>query len=248
MNSEFRREQEELCIKYGVKKYADELFAEEIEAAKNSAPLDARRERRMARKVLGHRKQWRKVVLVAVLVAGLTVAGMSAGAFGGLWKWLSVQVSNTFIRFEDTAVAVYTEDGRQAEEVYAQLAAECPDVGMVIPKWVPEGTVLQDYESDSLRKEIELKYYFNRGYIWVLQQSSESYLQEGYPIERNEHDKKPIEVMGQQATYTDIQNELGEHVYAVSWKNEDTETIYNLRVTTDDLEIFKKVVNNLKNY
>ena len=247
---EFKREQEELCIKYAIKKYADEIYQEETEAAKHmEAPQDPRRERAMERKVLGRRKHWRKAVLVAVLVAGLTLASLSAGAFGDLWKWLSVQVSNTFIRFEDTAAEICTEDGAPAEEVYAQLAAECPDVGMVVLGWAPEGTVLKVYSSDSMRKQIEIMYRFEEGNIWITQQDSASYQkQKGYPIEGNEFGTQPIEVMGQQAEYTEIQNELGDRVYAVSWKNDTTQTIYNLRIATNNGEIFRKIVNNIKNY
>lgn len=247
---EFKREQEELCIKYAIKKYADEIYQEETEAAKHmEAPQDPRRERAMERKVLGRRKHWRKVVLVAVLVAGLTLASLSAGAFGDLWKWLSVQVSNTFIRFEDTAAEICTEDGAPAEEVYAQLAAECPDVGMVVPRWVPEGTVLKVYNFEPLAERLDLLYEFNEGNLRILHQTAAMYKPtDRYPLEENTYDTTPIEVMGQQATCIEIINELGEHVYTVSWRNDNTATYYNVRVVTKDVEIFRKIMDGLKNY
>ena len=143
---EYIREQEELAIKYGVKKYAEELFADELAAAKNvPVPGDAAREKALARKVISNRKVRKLAVLVAVFLAALLAVGMSAGAFGNLWKWLTAQVNNDTLFFTDTETLafVYTTDGVPADDIYAELSAQCPEVELIVPGWLPDGTVLE---------------------------------------------------------------------------------------------------------
>lgn len=174
---EYIREQEELAIKYGVKKYAEELFADELTAAKNvPVPGDAAREKALARKVVSNRKVRRLAVLVAIFLAALLAVGMSAGAFGNLWKWLTAQINNDTLIFTDTDAAsfVYTADGVPANDIYATLSAQCPEVELIVPGWLPDGAVLESADYNEDVKEIELVYNFEGSGIFLAAQKRTS--------------------------------------------------------------------------
>lgn len=249
---EYIREQEELAIKYGVKKYAEELFADELAAAKNvPVPGDAAREKALARKVISNRKVRKLAVLVAVFLAALLAVGMSAGAFGNLWKWLTAQVNNDTLFFTDTETLafVYTTDGVPADDIYAELSAQCPEVELIVPGWLPDGAVLERAGYKEEAKEVELIYSFEGGSIFLTAQKADHYADESkYPLQGNTHDSGKIKIMGQEAEYVRIINELGDHLYTASWKNAAGTTCYSLQTVSENAETFNKVIQKLHLY
>ena len=249
---EYIREQEELAIKYGVKKYAEELFADELAAAKNvPTPSDAVREKALARKVISSRRVRKLAVLVAVFLAALLAVGMSAGAFGNLWKWLTAQINNDTLFFTDTETLafVYTADGVPADDIYAELTAQCPEVELIVPGWLPDGTVLEsaDYKEDV--KKAELIYSYEGNSIFLTAQKADYYSGEiKYPLQGNTHDSGTIKIMGQEAEYVRIINELGDHLYTASWKSASGTTCYNLLTVSENADTFNKVIQKLYTY
>ncbi len=249
---EYIREQEELAIKYGVKKYAEELFADELAAAKNvPVPGDAAREKALARKVVSNRKVRRLAVLVAIFLAALLAVGMSAGAFGNLWKWLTAQINNDTLIFTDTDAAsfVYTADGVPANDIYATLSAQCPEVELIVPGWLPDGAVLENSIGNKESKEILLRYGFEDGNIFLLAQKADNFIDGSkYLLQGNTQDSGKIKIMGQEAEYVRIINESGDHLYTASWKNAAGTTCYSLQTVSKNAETFNKVIQKLYTY
>lgn len=249
---EYIREQEEIAIKYGVKKYAEELFADELSAAKNvPKPGDAAREKALQRKVISSRKVRKLAVLVAVFLAALLAVGVSAGAFGNLWKWLTAQIHNDTLFFTDTETSsfVYTVDGVLADDIYAELSAQCPEVELIVPGWLPDGTVLESADYNEEVKKVELIYSFEGNSIFLTAQKTDYYSGESkYLLQGNTHDSGKIKIMGQEAEYVRIINELGDHLYTVSWKNSAGTTCYSLQTVSENAETFNKVIQKLHVY
>lgn len=249
---EYIREQEELAIKYGVKKYAEELFADELTAAKNvPVPGDAAREKALARKVVSNRKVRRLAVLVAIFLAALLAVGMSAGAFGNLWKWLTAQINNDTLIFTDTDAAsfVYTADGVPANDIYAELSAQCPEVELIVPGWLPDGAVLENFKYKKDAKKVELIYSFEGNSIFLTAQKADLYADGNkYPLQGNTHESGTIKIMGQEAEYVRIINELGDHLYTASWKNAAGTTRYSLQTVSSSTDTFNKVIQKLYTY
>lgn len=249
---EYIREQEELAIKYGVKKYAEELFADELTAAKNvPVPGDAAREKALARKVVSNRKVRRLAVLVAIFLAALLAVGMSAGAFGNLWKWLTAQINNDTLIFTDTDAAsfVYTADGVPANDIYAELSAQCPEVELIVPGWLPDGAVLESADYNEDVKEIELVYNFEGSGIFLAAQKADLYAEGNkFLLQGNTQDSGKIKIMGQEAEYVRIINELGDYLYTASWRNAAGTTCYSLQTVSENAETFNKVIQKLHLY
>ena len=249
---EYIREQEEIAIKYGVKKYAEELFADELSAAKNvPKPGDAAREKAIQRKVISSRKVRKLAVLVAVFLAALLAVGVSAGAFGDLWKWLTAQINNDMLFFTDTETSsfVYTTEGVLADDIYAELSAQCPEVELIVPGWLPDGTVLENFRCKQDAKEIQLVYSFDDGNIFLSAQKAEFYADGNkYPLQGNTHDSGTIKIMGQEAEYARIINESGDHLYTASWKSASGTTSYSLQTVSSNADTFNKVIQKLHVY
>lgn len=250
-NQDYIQEQEEVSIKFGIKKYMDELVAEEVKRASDvTIPDEKICDKRVKRKVYGSRKVRKLVVLVAVLVAVLLTVGISVGAFGNLWDWLTAQIANSSLTFQDSGsyAEVDTADGIPASEIYAQTATQFPDINLVVPGWLPEGAVLEYHPGNQYISTVDLMYNFEGGYISINMQAADNYVSSTFPLQGNEYDVSTIEVMGQQAQYTRIINELGKTLYVVVWKDSAGTTCYTLSVASDNVEVFNKTMQKIQVY
>lgn len=228
------------------------MFADELTAAKNvPVPGDAAREKALARKVVSNRKVRRLAVLVAIFLAALLAVGMSAGAFGNLWKWLTAQINNDTLIFTDTDAAsfVYTADGVPANDIYAELSAQCPEVELIVPGWLPDGAVLESADYNEDVKEIELVYNFEGSGIFLAAQKADLYAEGNkFLLQGNTQDSGKIKIMGQEAEYVRIINELGDYLYTASWRNAAGTTCYSLQTVSENAETFNKVIQKLHLY
>lgn len=248
-------------VKEAVYRYMEEITEKNLD----NIPLHdltPQQDKKLQRRLFdAHTSKRRRISWKAVLVAVLTATALTFGTLEALGIKTVInpilgeiqKIAMYFSPSEQTTV--YTADGVNAETYYSELNEKIGG-SLLVPAWMPAGTVLKSYLYEAEEQCIDLVYEFAEGdegentlsKLRILQQANETFDPEAFRVELEvnvlESEGEAIKIIGQEARRYQMTLESGDTCVIIAFQT--PEFTYLVAFTGVDRQTENKILNGLE--